>query len=692
MTSFSKSLVLGALSLSFCFVSAQTAQNVPSSLFPAGLQGTTTSSYITGAPRKSSDPVATVNIYNATSTQKGNEITVSFDITNRVGIQPGVKYGLFLIQETSKGRVQVDEYIYDEVLSLGENSSIHKILTYKAPSFLDGTYKLFISSKNVNDFPFGNAFAGTLTFKKSSDQILTIQSNSCFLTIQGEKSNKKYTPTQGVDISTSETLLSNCIVENTSDSPVTVTPNFTTRSQSIFGDVVIATGGDSSKVTILPNEKKMVVTKLPKAKTPQAYHVSMQYGTIGNDISYTYIIQGPSGTIHSIVLNKDSYKKNEVATFSFIWSASAGTFTNSRNSADVRLNTLSVDVIFTDKDGKQCAPIASYVLKDGEFLKKLETKITSDCILPQVDIALMDEALGQLSHSSFQTGKKVLVQTSPLSALFNQINILSAVFLFLFLAIISILSLLIYSKWKSSRVPITPLLVLICVSVVFSGAGKARADTFVPGTSPSAALVTVNLDKPTYTAGETMTISGSMQMLFPYGGDWYGAYLYLSKDRSVQEGLIWVTDPRPPTTSTIINSPIESNQTIPFSYTTTAPPAGSHYVQFEGMISYLWYGMPQYLWDIYTIYYAVDCVYGWGSKESILVASRTGTNDPNNPDACTGTSVNETGPIACTADSNRTINWTNSIITCGTVWPEIYNYKCMCRSTSTPPVNIWFNQ
>jgi hypothetical protein len=691
----SKLIVAFSVLTASCFsVSAQTAQNIESTSVPVGPLGVSSSASIPFTPKKSPISVATVNIYNATSTQKGNTVTVSFDITNRVGIQPGVKYGLFITKTTSKGQTVADEHIYDEVLSLGENSSVHKVLEYQAPSFLDGDYKLFISSKNVNDFPFGTAFAGTITFKKTEDQILNIQPSSCFLTIEGEKSNKKYTPTQGVDISTAERLLSNCVVENTSDSPVTVTPNFVTRSQSIFGDVVIATGGDTSEVTILPHEKKTIVTKLPKAKTPQVYTVSMQYGTIGNDVSYTYILQGPSGTIYNIVLNKDIYKKTEVAKGSFMWTASAGNFTNSRNSADIQLGTLSAEVIFTDQDGNQCAPTNTYVISNGEFLQKLETKITSDCVRPQVDITLTDEKLGQLAHSSFQTGKKVLVQNRTGSAIFNEINILSAVFLFLFLAIICTICLLGYDKWKSSRAPVTPLLVILFCTLLFSGVGKAKADTFYSGTAY--ALTTVNLDKPTYTAGETMTISGSMQMLLPYGGEWYNAYLYWSKDTSVwNNGVSMITDPPLPTTNVLMgNVPIESNQTLPFSYATTiAPSAGAHFIEFFSMISWLWWGTPQYLWNLYLIYYAVDCTYAWGSKQSVADAGYQGWNNPADPNACTGTAVNETGPLACTADSNRTSNWsiTGAVITCGTVYPEIYNYKCLCRSTTPPPIDVWFS-
>ena len=86
--------------------------------------------------------IATTAVREATivSAEK-NIINLSFKISNEEGIQAGMKYGIQLIKETKEGGFVADEYISDEVLSIGENTSISKTFTYTAPSNINGKSK-----------------------------------------------------------------------------------------------------------------------------------------------------------------------------------------------------------------------------------------------------------------------------------------------------------------------------------------------------------------------------------------------------------------------------------------------------------------------------------------------------------------------------------------------------------------------
>jgi hypothetical protein len=478
-------------------VSAQTVKNVSTAT------ATATATSTKPVATQQAVVLATVNIYNATSTQKGNEVTVSFDITNRTGVQPGVKYSIVLIKETSTGQIVVDEHVYDEVLSLGENSSVHKVITYQPPLYLEGGYKLFISSKNKNGFPFGTAFAGTITLTKSSTQSLNIHLNSCFLTIEGEQGNKKYTPMQGVDIAPTEVLLSNCIVENTSDSPVTAVPSFVTHNRSSFGDVVTATGGDTASMSIAPHEKKEIVTKLPKASTPQSYNVSLRYGQESNEIAYHYVIWGGSGTIQNIQLDKNVYTKGDVAKLSFMWSPSADGFFGSRKGTSTQLVSPSYTVVITDEDGKQCSQSKTEELSQKQVLTKTEIDISSDCVNPKVDVTLTDAKLGVLAHSLFET-TGADVNTLPKKETNNTLLIIVIV---ISIVIVITLATIFFFRKKviSPQVPASPLLVILFLGVLFSGVEGVKADTFALNNGGS---FTVSLNKASYAPGEIMNISG----------------------------------------------------------------------------------------------------------------------------------------------------------------------------------------
>ena len=84
--------------------------------------------------------IATVNIQNAKIiSQEGNTLRIAFDLTNREGIQTGVRYAVQLIASTTKGQFLADEKVYPGTLTLAEHSSAHQDITYTAPPSLSVT-------------------------------------------------------------------------------------------------------------------------------------------------------------------------------------------------------------------------------------------------------------------------------------------------------------------------------------------------------------------------------------------------------------------------------------------------------------------------------------------------------------------------------------------------------------------------
>jgi len=165
--------------------------------------------------------IATVNLYNVKLvSQAGRAITVAFDISNREGVQPGVKYGFLLTQSGKAGQVAADEKVFDEVLTLAPGAQLHKEITYTAPAQLSGTYDLWISSRTINGLPLGTLSVGKVTFYPSAEGSVSVDPASCYLTLQGDAKNTRYLQLQGVDIAATETLVAHCsgFKHDTSDS------------------------------------------------------------------------------------------------------------------------------------------------------------------------------------------------------------------------------------------------------------------------------------------------------------------------------------------------------------------------------------------------------------------------------------------------------------------------------------------
>ncbi len=357
---------------------------------------------------KQSITVATVNIYDAKIVaQKGNTITLSFDISNREGIQPQIKYGIELIKEDTQGQTRVDEKVYDEILSLSENSQVHKEITYQAPANLKGEYTILISSKNTNGFPLALAFVGKVILStENNTETIDILPETCFLQVQGEKKTPSYIPLQGVDISSTENLIAVCTIVNNSNKQINLTPKYETRYRTSYGEIVPHEGGDVNPIILKPLEKKNFSLVLPKATKPQAYDIKvslMDEGMTTNAVVFHYVLQGASATIQNILLDKDYYQNGDTAKLSFMWSSSADGFPESRAGIGTVIPTVSLTVKIVDVDKKSCITELNQILSQNSTKPMIEipVSITASCMNPNVLIVLKDGQGNILAEESF---------------------------------------------------------------------------------------------------------------------------------------------------------------------------------------------------------------------------------------------------------------------------------------------------
>jgi hypothetical protein len=366
--------------------------------------------------------LADVNAYNAKIvSQKGNEINISFDISNGIGVQSGVKYGVSLIKETDGTQSLVDEFIYPEVLSLSSNSTVTKNVKYIAPLSASGEYTLLINIKNESGMPMGMAVAGKATLVSTVKNI-EILSETCSLGVVNEKNSPKYDLIQGIDIEKTENLKLTCTVLNSAKEVVSASPVYETHYRTVYGEIVSQEGGDTDSISFKAGEKKIVSLILPKATKPQAYDVKVllkSKDVSSNSVVVHYVLRGASATIQNFSLDKDYYKKDEVANISFILTPSADNFSESRFAASA-LSEVTLTATINDDKQKECiAPINKNITNDLNNGKiDLVVPVIANCNNPQATIILKDASGNILDQKSlsFESKKDNVTQTSSNNA------------------------------------------------------------------------------------------------------------------------------------------------------------------------------------------------------------------------------------------------------------------------------------
>jgi len=450
---------------------------------------------------ESTNIVADVNIYEAQIlSEENNIVTLSFDIANGLGVQSGVKYGVQLIKDDENGgQILADEKVYSENMDLSEGERIHKEITYTIPSYLDGTYNVWIISENTSGLILGLANAGSVT-TNVGQEFIEIDASSCYLVIGAESDGTRYSLIQGVDISSNESLIAYCTIINHFDKEITVSPQYKTYLRTIFGEEVTTPEANISSYTLAPKETQQSMPfPLAKADKPQAYDVSMQLVdeggmSISNTVTFHYVIQGESATIQNLILDKDSYKKKDTAHISFFWAGSADGFPGSRSGEGTTLDSTKLTVSIFDENGNSCANSTTKDIIEGNLERvDLLIPITKNCDSPIVT-ATLENSSGVLDEKTYN------------SAIESTRN--SGMLLLLVSLLIVVFGIYVYIKKNNNNNNTFSILLLSLLfggALVFIPTDRAEAVSF----SSNGATYTANLNKSDYVPGETIVVSGT---------------------------------------------------------------------------------------------------------------------------------------------------------------------------------------
>lgn len=421
--------------------------------------------------------IATVNILNSKIvSQENNKITLSFLLSNRSKVQPGIKYAVNLTKNGEKGaQILIDEKVYSEIISLSENFATTREVVYEAPEYLSGIYNIWIISQNEKGLPLSSSSLGKITLKGNNEYV-EIQKSSCDLQVQGETGEKR----SGKSINSNENLLISCNIINHFKTEQTTNPVLAVYSYSTFGEKVEEK--KQSTITLNPSESKLVSFTVPKVNKPQNYNIVLSFANnenkiVSNQASFYFVLNGARAVIQNLRMDQDYYAKDDVAGISLFY------YSYSTNAEKVSLE------LNINSENKACADsIKQELEKIGPV--DLEAKITKDCLNPEVSVVLKDKDGNVLDQSILKiTSLSDVPEVSEEEKTAAQTGSKKSIIVILAIVLLALLAILIViiQKRKGSAMISLLIFAVVGIGMIFGEAKEARGDTFTlyPNLMPS---------------------------------------------------------------------------------------------------------------------------------------------------------------------------------------------------------------
>lgn len=496
--------------------------------------------------------IANINISEAkilSQTPDGILRVISTITNNGTETQSDIRLGLDIVKKTDAGQAIVDSFVSDQALSLAPGESLQQEIRYPAQSFLSGEYEVWVIGKTTGGLMLGLSMAGNLTFASTSASV-EIVPESCVLQVAGDE--KSYSLSQGVDVTSEETLAFSCAVENHADTPREITPSFDTYRHSMYGERVAGVDSAAQVISLAANERKQVSFVIPKAAQPQIYAVrlvltdTVSQALVSNKVIAHYVLRGGSATIQNASLDKSTYEKGDSLLARLLWTPAADQFQGSRAGRGVAVAAVAVTMNILDEDGHACIePVSKKITPEDVGVVTLPATTLVACVAPQATFMLSD-AEGKIldsrtfSNSSAQEPEAPdsLSVASVSSTFFGgmQFLILSVMVVLFLISLLLIGWKFVASKRKlpSSHTLKSFIFLILLSAGVFTGAGTTKALTFTGAFPPFdgsgfdnffgfyawGETYTVNINKNTFAPSETITLSGS---IYIYANATFGA-------------------------------------------------------------------------------------------------------------------------------------------------------------------------
>ncbi|KKP67385.1 MAG: hypothetical protein UR66_C0016G0023 [Candidatus Moranbacteria bacterium GW2011_GWE1_35_17] len=345
------------------------------------------------------------------------KINLKFKKDDSVG-KYAMRYYIFLYKADDAGNdigfAPINKAIYDDkILFRNGDSGVEKNIIYTAPQYLQGKYNLIVNyTDEFGDFISSRNRAmklGTFDLNSASRDFVEIFPERCYLSVEGEATDKKYDIAQGVDIKSNEKLIANCSIRNNFNKDIRVIPNVRNfKRGDFYGDTSIPQEDlKPEPINFAPGETKELKLSIPKALQIQAYDAELTFlqedGTlVSNKTSFHYVLAGESAGVMDVSLDKNEYASGDIANVNLAYFGSSDVFPDSRLSGTLKKKAfLEIDI--KSDVGKSCLYGSKSV--EIDFAKgepaSFSLKVVNNCNNPFVNVIIKSEDGHILENKEF---------------------------------------------------------------------------------------------------------------------------------------------------------------------------------------------------------------------------------------------------------------------------------------------------
>lgn len=309
--------------------------------------------------------LAYVNISKAELTKTPNELNLSFSVYNRKGIQSEINTYLNLTKDGQNIILPVDM-----TFSLNENQDKNVTKKIVIPPYLNGEYRVELNMQTKSGMPLSFYDLGKVSFSNNLGKETVL--NNCVLTAGGNYFDLR----QGPDVDKGGVLELVCNDNKFFDN-IRPVSKVTKRTQ--LGDVA-----KDNVVNIFSERDGKYFIKLDTDLPAQAYDSAVTFLDTNNKvvpiapIYAHYVIRGNSATIQGSQLDKNTYKKDEVASVTVLTSGRADSFEGAVVQGDTQSNLKAIVKVISG--AITCGQESIDLNISEDINKKLVTvKIIEDC-------------------------------------------------------------------------------------------------------------------------------------------------------------------------------------------------------------------------------------------------------------------------------------------------------------------------
>lgn len=219
-----------------------------------------------------------------------------------------INYEIRLLQDTSsKNFSTIDIFVPKDNIIIQPGKSVIKTFTYKYPqNIISGTYILSIQAITATGIEMG-----------WQNQNIELSGKDKFVSITNSLSNvlyneRKYTPLEGISIPKNDSITASLMVLNSGEE-IAVSPRIKIFKRQVNMEIVAE--NQVSPIVIAKKETKNIKLELPKINIPGTYLAEVKFYNDNEQVSDTeyfrWVVEGDSGQILGVKLDKDFYKKGE---------------------------------------------------------------------------------------------------------------------------------------------------------------------------------------------------------------------------------------------------------------------------------------------------------------------------------------------------------------------------------------------